>query len=168
MIGTLTGNNVQLISTTTPDFSTFDYLNTDIDDAAEPAISWISPTNLNELAIVVRNINNNDIEYYTLNDFVNGVASMPTVLGTGSTPAIAINGNGSQLIVFRTSSSNIQRVIIDSAGNITTAASNVVTGNVADSGLGCYWLDDIPYLVYDHTSNGITVVKSDNYGQTFS
>jgi hypothetical protein len=168
MIGTLTGNNVQLISTTTPDFSTFDYLNTDIDDAAEPAISWISPTNQNELAIVVRNINNNDIEYYTLNDFVNGVASMPTVLGTGTTPAIAINGIGTQLIVFRTSSSNIQRVIIDSAGNITTAASNVVTGNVADSGLGCYWLDDVPYLVYDHTTNGITVVKSDNYGVSFS
>jgi hypothetical protein len=168
MIGTLTGNTVELITTDTTDFSTFENLSTNITNAAEPAISWKSPTNQNELAIVIRNISNNNIEYYTLNDFVTGVASMPTVLGSGKTPAIAINGNGSQLIVFRTSSSNIQRVILDAYGNITTAASNVITGNVEESGLGCYWREDVPYIVYDHTSNGITVVKSDDYGETFS
>ena len=168
MIGTLSGSTVELITTDTTDFSSFINLSTNITNAAEPAISWKSPTNQNELAIVVRNTTSNNIQYYTLNDFVNGVASMPTILGTGSSPAIAINGNGTQLVVFRTSSSNIQRVILDAQGNITTAASNVVVGNVENSGLGCYWREDVPYIVYDHTSNGITVVKSDNYGQTFS
>ena len=168
MVGTISSNTVQLVSTTTPNFTSFNNLTTNITNASQPAISWISPTNQNELAIVVRNINNNNIEYYTLNNFRNGVASVATVLGTGMTPAISINGNGNQIIFWRTSAGNIQRVILDSAGNITTAASNVVTGNVADKGLGCYWRDDVPYLVYSHTTNGLTVVKSENYGQTFS
>lgn len=168
MVGTLTGNTVQLVSTTTPYFTSFQYLTTNITNAAEPAISWVHPTNQNQLAIVVRDRTNNNIKYYTLNDFVNGVSSVATILGTGMTPAIAINGNGTQIVVFRTSSSNIQRVILDAQGNIITSASNVVTGNVKNSGIGCYWRDDVPYIVYDHTSNGITVVKSNDFGITFS
>ena len=58
--------------------------------------------------------------------------------------------------------------ILDAQGNISTAASNVIVGNVEDKGLGCYWRDDVPYLVYSDLTNGLTVVKSDDYGETFS
>ena len=93
---------------------------------------------------------------------------MGSIIGSGSTPAIAINGNGTQIIVWRTSGANVRRIIFDSAGNISTVASNVITGNVEDNGLAVYWLDDQVFLVYNHTVNGLTVVKSDDYGQTFS
>jgi hypothetical protein len=167
-IGTINMTDVDLIFSSTPDFSTFDTLSTNITGMSNVAIAWLRPTNSNQMILATQRESDSAIIRYVLDDFVNGVASMGTVIGNGSTPAIAINGNGTQIIFWRTSSSNVARIIIDSAGNITTAASNVVTGNVSDSGLGCYWLDDEVFLVYNHTVNGLTVVKSDDYGQTFS
>jgi hypothetical protein len=167
-IGTINMTDVDLIFSSTPDFSTFDTLSTNITGMSNVAIAWLRPTNSNQMILATQRESDSAIIRYVLDDFVNGVASMGTVIGNGSTPAIAINGNGTQIIFWRTSSSNIARIIIDSAGNITTAASNVVTGNVSDSGLGTYWLDDEVFLVYNHTVNGLTVVKSDDYGETFS
>jgi hypothetical protein len=161
-------DNVELIFTDTTDFSTFDILPTDINTTQNVAISWKHPTNQNELILATERNTDSAILRYVLNDFVNGVASMGTVIGNGTTPAIAINNNGTEIIFWRTSSSNVARIILDAQGNISTAASNVVIGNVDDKGLGCYWRDDVPYLVYSDTVNGLTVVKSDNYGETFS
>jgi hypothetical protein len=161
-------DNVELIFSDTTDFSTFDTLSTTINGMNNVSVAWLEPTFTNQMIIVTERASDSAILRYVLDDFVDGVATMGTVIGNGTTPAIAINNNGTQIIFFRTSSSNIQRVIIDAQGNITTAASNVITGNVEDSGLGCYWRDDVPYLVYNHTTNGLTVVKSDNYGNTFS
>ena len=95
---------------------------------------------------------------------------MSTVLGVGVTPALAINKDGYELHFFRTTDSggSIKRVGIDNAGNIVQSASIVVTGNVTTDGLAAYWYDDIPYLVYNDATNGITVVKSEDYGVTFS
>jgi ribosomal 30S subunit maturation factor RimM len=167
-IGTINMTDVDLIFSSTPDFSTFETLSTNITGMSNVAIAWLHPTNSNQMILATQRESDSAILRYVLDDFVNGVAGMATVIGNGSTPAIAINGNGTQIIFWRTSSSNIQRIIIDSAGNVTTAASNVVVGNVEDKGLGTYWLDDVPYLVYDHTINGLTVVKSNDYGETFS
>jgi hypothetical protein len=57
---------------------------------------------------------------------------------------------------------------IDNAGNIVQAASIVVTGNVATDGIAAYCYDSEVYLIYNNTSSGITVVRSENYGVTFS
>jgi hypothetical protein len=167
-IGTINMTDVDLIFSSTPDFSTFDTLSTNITGMSNVAIAWLRPTDSNQMILATQRESDSAIIRYVLDDYINGVASMGTVIGNGSTPAIAINGNGTQIIFWRTSSSNVARIIIDSAGNITTAASNVVTGNVSDSGLGTYWLDDEVFLVYNHTVNGLTVVKSDDYGETFS
>ena len=167
-IGTVNSGNVELIFTDTTDFSTFDTLTTNITGMLNVAIAWLEPTYTNQMVLITQRSSDSAILRYTMDDFVNGVASMATVIGNGTTPAIAINNNGTQIIFWRTSSSNVQRIIIDAQGNVSTAASNVVVGNVSDSGLGCYWRDDVPYLVYNHTTNGLTVVKSDNYGNSFS
>jgi hypothetical protein len=167
-IGTINLGDVDLIFSSTPDFSTFDTLSTNITGMSNVAIAWNHPTVNNEMIIVTQRLSDSFILRYVLDDFVNGVASMGSIIGSGSTPAIAINGNGTQIIVWRTAGANIQRIIFDSAGNISTAASNVITGNVSDSGLGIFWQDDEVFLVYNHTVNGLTVVKSDDYGQTFS
>jgi hypothetical protein len=120
------------------------------------------------MILITERTSDSAILRFELDDFSNGVASMGTVIGNGTTPAIAINNLGTQIIFWRTSSSNVARVIIDAQGNISTAASNVIVGNVENTGLGCFWRDDVPYLVYNDTTNGLTVVKSDNYGETFS
>lgn len=167
-IGTINMSNVDIIFTDTVDFSNFITLSTNITGMNNVAIAWLHPTFSNEMIVITERASDSAILRYVLNDYDNGVASMGTVIGNGTTPAIAINGNGTQIIFWRTSSSNIQRIILDAQGNISTAASNVVTGNVNDNGLACYWKDDEVFLIYDHSTNGLTVLKSENYGQTFS
>jgi len=169
LIGTVNSNIVNLITTTTPDFSTFDYLATNITDANNVAVKWSTKTNLNQIILTVEKTNGN-VERYITDDLSNGVSTMSTVLGVGVTPALAINKNGYELHFFRTTDSggSIKRVGIDNAGNIVQASSIVVTGNVTTDGLAAYWYDNIPYLVYNDATNGITVLKSDDYGVSFS
>jgi hypothetical protein len=95
---------------------------------------------------------------------------LATVIGVGTTPALAINKTGLEAYFIRTTDSggSIKRLILDNAGNSVTALSLVVTGNVTNDGIACYWYDDILYLVYNHSSNGITIVTSDDMGITFS
>jgi hypothetical protein len=57
---------------------------------------------------------------------------------------------------------------IDNAGNIQIASSIVVTGNVANDGIAAYTYDSDVYLIYNDTTNGITVLKSEDSGITFS
>jgi hypothetical protein len=169
LIGTVNSNIVNLITTTTPDFSTFNYLATNISSANNAAVRWSTKTDKNQIILSVEMMSGN-VERYTTDDLVNGVCTMSTVLGVGVTPALAINNNGYELHFFRTSDSggSIKRVGIDNAGNIVQASSIVVTGNVTTDGLAAYWYDDICYLVYNDATNGITVLNSQDYGVTFS
>jgi hypothetical protein len=169
LIGTVNSNIVNLITTTTPDFSTFNYLSTNISSANNAAVRWSTKTDKNQIILSVEMISGN-VERYTTDDLVNGVCTMSTVLGVGVTPALAINNNGYELHFFRTSDSggSIKRVGIDNAGNIVQASSIVVTGNVTTDGLAAYWYDDICYLVYNDAVSGITVLNSQDYGVTFS
>ena len=95
---------------------------------------------------------------------------MSTVLGTGITPAIAINNQGNQLIIWRTTTAggSIRRVLLDNNGTVIIAASDILSGNVTVEGLACYWKDDQAYIVYNDSVSGITVIKSDDYSTTFS
>jgi hypothetical protein len=66
------------------------------------------------------------------------------------------------------SGGSVKRVILDNQNNVLTALSVVVSGNVTNDGIAAYFYDDVPYLVYNHSVNGITVVKSEDSGITFS
>jgi hypothetical protein len=169
LIGTVNSNIVNLITTTTPDFSVFDYLSTNITAASNVAVRWSVKTDKNQIVLSVEMMSGN-VERYTTDDLVNGACVMSTVLGVGVTPALAINNNGYELHFFRTTDSggSIKRVGIDNAGNVVEAASLVVTGNVTTDGLAAYWYNSECYLVYNDAVSGITVVKSDDYGVSFS
>jgi hypothetical protein len=169
LIGTVNSNIVTLILTETYDFSVFEYLSTNITDAANVAVAWKPLTNENQIMLVVETTSG-DIKLYINNNLGTGDCTLSTVLGTGVTPAIAINNQGNQLIIFRTttSSGSIRRILLDTNGNVIEAAANVVTGNVTTDGLACYWKDDQAYIVYNDAVSGITVIKSDDYATTFS
>ena len=169
LIGTVNSNIVTLILTETYDFSVFEYLATNINDAANVAVAWKPLTNENQIVLIVESIAG-DIKLYINNNLGTGDCTLSTVLGTGVTPAIAINNQGNQLIIWRTTTSggSIRRILLDTNGNTIEAASDVVTGNVTTDGLACYWKDDQAYIVYNDAVSGITVIKSDNYGTTFS
>ena len=107
------------------------------------------------------------IKRYTTEDEGNTV-SVATTIGTGTHGTVCVSPNGMEYIFFRTSSSNIQRVKRDPMGNVITAASNVVTGNVSDDEIACYWRLGVVYIIYTHTTNGITIVSSSDDGETFS
>ena len=147
----------------------FIYLATNITNANNVACAWSKTTNQNNIFLLVENTSN-DIIIYNCNDLSTGNCIMSLTLGTGVTPAIAINSHGNKAIFFRTSASggSINRVLLDNQDNIITSSSAVVTGGVTADGLAAYWYDDVCYLIYNHTTNGITVVSSKDYGTTFS
>ena len=117
--------------------------------------------------IIIVDTTSGEVKRYTTDDEGNTV-SVATTIGTGAHGTVCVSPNGMEYIFFRTSSSNIQRVKRDPMGNVITSASNVVTGNVSDDEIACYWRLGVVYLIYTHTTNGITIVSSSDDGETFS
>ena len=117
--------------------------------------------------IIIVDDTDGTIKRYTTDD-EGGTVSVATTIGTGTHGTVCVSPNGMEYIFFRTSSSNIQRVKRDPMGNVITAASNVVTGSVSDDELACYWRLGVIYLLYTHTSTGITIVSSSDDAETFS
>ena len=169
LIGYVNSNIVSLIYTSTYDFSTFEYLTTNITDAVNVECRWKLNTETNVIVLAVEK-SDGDCYRYLCDDLNGGNSILSTTLGTGTTPALAINKTGLEIYFMRTtdSSGSIKRIILDNVGNVIEALGLVVTGNVTNEGLASYWYDDICYLVYNHATNGITVVKSDDMGLTFS
>jgi hypothetical protein len=118
------------------------------------------------LIIIVDDTDGSVKRYLTSDEGI--TVSVATTIGTGTHGTVCVSPNGMEYIFFRTSSSNIQRVKRDPMGNVITAASNVVTGNVADDELACYWRLGVVYIIYTHTTNGITIVSSADDAETFS
>ena len=117
--------------------------------------------------IIIVDDTDGTVKRYTTDD-EGGTVSVATTIGTGTHGTVCVSPNGMEYIFFRTSSSNIQRVKRDPMGNVITSASNVVTGNVSDDELACYWRLGVIYLLYTHTSTGITIVSSSDDAETFS
>jgi hypothetical protein len=159
---------VSLIYTSTYDFSIFEYLTTNITNAVNVACRWKINTNTNVIVLAVEK--DDGVCYrYLCDDLIGGNSTLSTTLGTGTTPALAINKTGLEIYFLRTTDSggSVKRTILDSVGNVVEALSVVVSGNVTNDGLATYWYNDTCYLVYNHSTNGITVVKSDDMGITF-
>ena len=117
--------------------------------------------------IIIVDTTSGEVKRYTTDDEGNTV-SVATTIGTGAHGTVCVSPNGMEYIFFRISSSNIQRVKRDPMGNVITSASNVVTGNVSDDEIACYWRLGVVYLIYTHTTNGITIVSSSDDAETFS
>jgi hypothetical protein len=117
--------------------------------------------------IIIVDTTSGEVKRYTTDDEGDTV-SVATTIGTGAHGTVCVSPNGMEYIFFRTSSSNIQRVKRDPMGNVITSASNVVTGNVSDDEIACYWRLGVVYLIYTHTTNGITIVSSSDDAETFS
>jgi hypothetical protein len=169
LIAYVNSNIVSLIYTSTNDFSTFEYLTTNITNSVNVACRWKLNTNTNVIVLAVEK--DDGVCYrYLCDDLIGGNSTLSTTLGTGTTPALAINKTGLEIYFLRTTDSggSVKRIILDSVGNVVEALSVVVSGNVTNDGLATYWYNDTCYLVYNHATNGITVVTSDDMGITFS
>ena len=105
--------------------------------------------------------------YYTSDD--GGTVSVATVINaSGSHPALVVDNQGQEIYIWRTSGSDIQSKILDASGTVVMAATTVVTNHVANDSISIYErLDDL-YIVYNHQSNGITVVRSVDGGRTYA
>ena len=169
LIAYVSSNIVSLIYTETSDFSVFNYLATNISDANNVAVRWKLISNTNVIVLAVEGTDG-IVKRYLCDDLVGGTCILSTTLGTGTTPALAINKSGYEIYFMRTTDSggSIKRIILDDVGNVIEALSLVVTGNVTNDGLATYFYNDVCYLVYNHSANGITVVKSEDSGISFS
>ena len=161
-------NVAKLIITKSPTFSSFDYITTDVTNAKKSAVRWRPTTNKNEIVMLIQDTAD-AIKRYVF-DNLQGGAGVATTLGTGTSPTLAIDKNGVEFHFFRTTDSggSVKLVVISPTGITIRAAALVVTGNVADKGLAAYCRNNDIYLVYSHTTNGITVVRSYNLGGSFS
>jgi hypothetical protein len=169
LIAYVSSNIVSLIWTETYDFSVFNYLATNISDANNVAVRWKLISNTNIIVLAVEGTDG-IVKRYLCDDLVGGTCTLSTTLGTGTTPALAINKSGYEIYFMRTTDSggSVKRIILDDVGNVIEALSLVVTGNVTNDGLATYFYNDVCYLVYNHSVNGITVVKSEDSGISFS
>ena len=98
-----------------------------------------------------------------------GASFVSTVINsTGTQPAFCVDDLGIEYYIWRTSGGAIQGKTLDANGTVIMSATTLVAANVADSSLDIYErLDDL-YIVYNHTTNGITVVRSTDGGRTYS
>lgn len=129
-------------------------------------IRYVRVDGVMTLIIMVDSTAGNVDRYSTANE--GNTVTVATTIGAGSQAAVCVSPAGMEYIFFRTSSANANRVKRDPMGNIVTASSAVVTGSVADSTLTCYWRLGVIYLLYTHTTNGVTIVSSSDDGETFS
>lgn len=160
---------IKLLINIAPDFSTYSILTTNITGAVGAAAKWQPYSGLNNLILDVQD-STGTINKYILNNLETGVATLATTLGIGTQPAVGLYRNGVEFHFFRTTdgTGSIKRVALDPAGNTFLASSIVVSGNVSTNGLAAYTRDDVIYLVYSHTTTGITIVRSYDGGVTFS
>jgi hypothetical protein len=98
-----------------------------------------------------------------------GASFVATVISSsGTQPAFCVDDMGLEYYIWRTSGGAIQGKILDANGSTIMSTTTLIASNVADSSLDIYErLDDI-YIVYNHTTNGITVVRSTDGGRTYA
>jgi hypothetical protein len=123
--------------------------------------------NLNGGILFVQKSAGNLERYYTSDS--GATISVATVINsTGTRPSFCVDTLGREIYIWRTSAGNIETKILDSSGTVLLATTTVVTGSVADTSIDIYErLDDL-YIVYNHTTNGITVVRSTDGGRTYA
>jgi hypothetical protein len=160
------GGGVKLYHARAHNGTNWDEVTTPITNAECLSLAYQKNSGSMALIIIVDDTGGT-IKRYTTEDEGNTV-SVATTIGTGTHGTVCVSPNGMEYIFFRTSSSNIQRVKRDPMGNVITAASNVVTGNVSDDEIACYWRLGVVYIIYTHTSTGITIVSSSDDAETFS
>jgi hypothetical protein len=160
------GGGVKLYHARAHNGTNWDEVTTPITNAECLSLAYQKNSGSMALIIIVDDTGGT-IKRYTTEDEGNTV-SVATTIGTGTHGTVCVSPNGMEYIFFRTSSSNIQRVKRDPMGNVITAASNVVTGNVSDDEIACYWRLGVIYIIYTHTSTGITIVSSADDAETFS
>jgi len=160
------GGGVKLYHARAHNGTNWDEVTTPITGAVCLSLAYQKNSGAMSLIIIVDDTDGSVKRYLTSDE--GNTVSVATTIGTGTHGTVCVSPNGMEYIFFRTSSSNIQRVKRDPMGNVITAASNVVTGNVADDELACYWRLGVIYIIYTHTTNGITIVSSADDAETFS
>jgi hypothetical protein len=140
---------------------------TSITGVSDGCLRMLTRDNLNGGILFVQKTSGNLERYYTSDS--GATISVATVINsTGTRPAFCVDTLGREIYIWRTSAGNIESKILDSAGTVLMTATVVVTGSVADTSIDIYErLDDL-YIVYNHTSTGITVVRSTDGGRTYS
>jgi hypothetical protein len=139
---------------------------TTITGASDGCLRCLTRDNLIGSILFVKKTTGNLERYYTSDN--GGTMSVATVINaSGTRPSFCVDTLGREIYIWRTSGGNIESKILDSAGTVLMSTTTVVTGNVSDTSIDIYErLDDL-YLVYNHTTNGITVVRSVDGGRSY-
>ena len=126
----------------------------------------LHPDPLLGIVMFVREIGGTLKRQYTDDEGVTFMAT--TINSTGTNPAFAVDDMAMEYYIWRTSGGAIQGKILDANGNQIMGVTALVASNVADQSIDIYERQDDLYIVYNHTTNGVTVVRSTDGGRTYS
>lgn len=163
---TLSGNTISIWQAANPLASGYVQTITPITTAVEGTLRGLELDDLIGLKLAIRTTGGNIESVYTTDG---GTTTVSTVINSsGTRPSFCIDPLGREIYIWRTSGSDIESKILDTSGVVLMTVTVVVTGSVADSAIDIYErLDDL-YILYTHSTNGITVVRSTDGGRTYT
>lgn len=159
-------NILKLYLTEQPNPTSYYNLTVPIANVSCAKMKYSQKLNEHRIIFIVAHTDGSIKKYYSDDDGES--VSVAITLGTGSSPAVAVDDSGLEYYFWRTSTGNLMRAVYDVQGNVFHAASAIVSSTCEDKGIGAYVRLDKVIVVYSDTATGLKQLSSSNDGETFS
>lgn len=159
-------NVLKLYLTEQPNPTSYYNLTVPITSVSCAKMKYSQKLNEHRIIFIVAHTDGSIKKYYSDDDGES--VSVAITLGTGSSPAVAVDDSGLEYYFWRTSTGNLMRAVYDVQGNVFHAASAIVSTTCEDKGIGAYVRLDKVIVVYSDSALGLRQLSSSNDGETFS
>lgn len=148
--------------------TSFNMVTTTINSASCVHIQYSKTDKNGRLWILSEIQTTGSFELYWTEDEGVTVTLATTISTAGTNGCLGINPQGKMIIAWVDTSANIKRVIYDPQMNVLTSASTIVASGVASDCTSITWRLGIWYLMYRTATTGITLIKSEDDGKTWT
>ena len=146
----------------------FNTITTTINNASCVKICYTLTSGDGRLWILVENLPTGSFNLYWTKNEGRTVTLALTVSATGTNGCLGISPQGKMIVAWVDTSSNIKRVVYDPQMNVVRATSVIVASGVASDCTSITWRLGVWYLMYRTTATGITIIKSQDDGKTWT
>jgi hypothetical protein len=150
------------------DGTSFNNVVTGINSAECVQIRYSTTDSDGRLWILCEITGTGSFELYWTEDEGANVTLATTVSATGTNGCMGISPQGKMIIAWVDTSANIKRVVYDPQMNVVRAASVIVASGVASDCTSITWRLGVWYLLYRTATTGITIIKSEDDGKTWT
>jgi len=150
------------------DGTSFNTVVTSINGADCVNICYSTTDKAGRLWILIEIPTTGSFELYWTEDEGATVTMALTVSPTGTNGCMGISPQGKMIIAWVDTSANIKRIVYDPQMNVVRAASVIVASGVASDCTSITWRLGVWYLMYRTATTGITIIKSEDDGKTWT